>query len=226
MLLPALGKAREKARNTHCLNNLKQIGLCNCFYINDSDDMLLPWVYYGKGKSGSTEALYWCGLLLHLKYLSSSNWDGYTHDPAGYDLPAVFKPKGVFACPAMSSTKGDTDSVYNGVNYGLGLYIGGYTSYNTTVCFSKSCEISNQSSVSLITESNFGADGKLQANCNSGDTACLSEQTRNRHNGSMNVLYLDGHASSHPAARIPMNNDHPFWGYKAFREYWSSYGDL
>ena len=38
MLLPALSKAREKARNTSCINNLKQLGTMVQFYANDYDD--------------------------------------------------------------------------------------------------------------------------------------------------------------------------------------------
>ena len=37
MLLPALNKAREKARATSCVNNLKQISLSRMVYFNDSD---------------------------------------------------------------------------------------------------------------------------------------------------------------------------------------------
>ncbi len=42
MLLPALSKAREKARAISCTNNLKQLQLGNILYGNDSDDYLPP----------------------------------------------------------------------------------------------------------------------------------------------------------------------------------------
>jgi prepilin-type processing-associated H-X9-DG protein/prepilin-type N-terminal cleavage/methylation domain-containing protein len=37
MLLPALSKAREKARQTSCVGNMKQIGLADIMYRQDSD---------------------------------------------------------------------------------------------------------------------------------------------------------------------------------------------
>jgi len=36
MLLPALSKARESARATACLNNMKQIGLATQMYVGDT----------------------------------------------------------------------------------------------------------------------------------------------------------------------------------------------
>jgi prepilin-type N-terminal cleavage/methylation domain-containing protein/prepilin-type processing-associated H-X9-DG protein len=38
MLLPALAKAKAKAAQTHCLNNLKQLGLGMMMYLNDNQD--------------------------------------------------------------------------------------------------------------------------------------------------------------------------------------------
>ena len=38
LLLPVLGKAREKTRRSVCLNNLKQIGIANILYLDDNND--------------------------------------------------------------------------------------------------------------------------------------------------------------------------------------------
>ena len=42
MLLPALSKAREKARTISCVNNLKQIGLGAMMYLDDNEDFWMP----------------------------------------------------------------------------------------------------------------------------------------------------------------------------------------
>src|SRR2546425_10208528 len=42
LLLPALAKAKGKARQTKCLNNLKQIGIAYVLYRGDHDDVNVP----------------------------------------------------------------------------------------------------------------------------------------------------------------------------------------
>ena len=42
MLLPALNKARDKAKSIKCTNNLKQIGTTNAIYVNDFDGFIPP----------------------------------------------------------------------------------------------------------------------------------------------------------------------------------------
>ncbi len=43
MLLPALSKARAKARAIVCVNNAKQLGLAWNLYLNDYDNCYFPW---------------------------------------------------------------------------------------------------------------------------------------------------------------------------------------
>ncbi|MBN2640476.1 MAG: prepilin-type N-terminal cleavage/methylation domain-containing protein [Victivallales bacterium] len=52
MLLPALGRARDKAKEIACVNNLKQIGLYATQYLNDWDHM--PWY-----RKPGTASSYW-----------------------------------------------------------------------------------------------------------------------------------------------------------------------
>jgi prepilin-type N-terminal cleavage/methylation domain-containing protein/prepilin-type processing-associated H-X9-DG protein len=43
ILFPVFAQAREKARTTSCLSNLKQIGLAMTMYMQDHDEVILPW---------------------------------------------------------------------------------------------------------------------------------------------------------------------------------------
>ena len=49
MLLPALGRAKEKARQTQCVSNLKQIGTAVHLYADDFDGRVPPWRYRPPG---------------------------------------------------------------------------------------------------------------------------------------------------------------------------------
>ena len=56
MLLPALAKARESARKSQCLANLKQLGFAALSYSNDNDDGIMPAL---EAVSGGSPARHW-----------------------------------------------------------------------------------------------------------------------------------------------------------------------
>ena len=62
MLLPALNQARESARSTSCLNNLKQLGVMHLSYAQDYNDVLIA----AKSSWGGV----WPQALSTLNYLS------------------------------------------------------------------------------------------------------------------------------------------------------------
>ncbi len=64
MLLPALNKAREKARAIQCLSNLKQTGSSAMFYADDNKGFI-P-IYYG-------DSVMWDRRLVNNKYVTNRN---------------------------------------------------------------------------------------------------------------------------------------------------------
>ncbi len=98
MLLPALAKARAKARSISCVSNLKQVGLCAAMYANDNNTILPLQIKSQYVRSLSQTLHYWVGAMLANNYATFG---------AG------------LTCPAMSVKYGKTSPEWNyayGVN--------------------------------------------------------------------------------------------------------------
>lgn len=85
MLLPALQQAREKARETGCVNNLKQIGLHFGNYLNDSKDFL-PWVSY----KGNPHQMVWSQALYSYMRVHIDT----------YEDPVIARKRANLICPS------------------------------------------------------------------------------------------------------------------------------
>lgn len=108
MLLPALSKAREKARSISCVNNLKQIGLAVFLYASDYDEYIVP----GEAKKPNNPwySGHWFGLL--------SGWGGKT---CGYGPQYINSTttKGTFVCPSEPAQFGS----YNQLKFSYTHYL-------------------------------------------------------------------------------------------------------
>ena len=60
MLLPALNQARDRAKTTNCLNNLRQLSLACEQYRNDFKDRMPPWISTLYPNYMSTDKTYRC----------------------------------------------------------------------------------------------------------------------------------------------------------------------
>jgi prepilin-type N-terminal cleavage/methylation domain-containing protein/prepilin-type processing-associated H-X9-DG protein len=88
MLLPALAKAKEKARSIVCVSNLKEVGLAIQMYANDFNDRLVPAEYNTRKGAAFDDG--WPTILFNGRYLACDTTDGY------YKV----KSSGVFHCPS------------------------------------------------------------------------------------------------------------------------------
>ena len=68
MLLPALSKARDKARTISCVNKEKQVGLASIMYANDNGDCWAPSRCYETEGSDAEFNVYFTRLLIRNKY--------------------------------------------------------------------------------------------------------------------------------------------------------------
>ena len=106
MLLPALGKAKQKAEQITCASNFKQMGLALRMYIDDNDEWLPPGPVTRGGVIGLDEVqpAYYNDSASARKSLPFYLTPGLAlPSPSTVPDPNVYVPK-VFICPAYSRT--------------------------------------------------------------------------------------------------------------------------
>lgn len=187
MLLPALSQARERAKASKCIGNLKQLASAQVFYANDNRDYLTP-LNLGGGWSLRVSGKWWPNLLAE----SSLPVQGWLNGAAGTLPTDEFwgdAKKGVFLCP----------SARLGVAWGGGL---GLVAERTHVLSrygsaSKIGKIVNPSKILMLVDSQELNGGVLLGSrhvlckCTSGSYSIAA-----RHGNRANGILADGHAES------------------------------
>jgi len=218
ILFPAFASAREKARQTSCLSNLKQLGLGVAQYENDYDDCL-PGA--ADGQTGVNQSGGW----VDMTSFDNANGLTSTYDVTKGALYPYVKATGVYTCidDTKAASKSGTALSYsingcvcqpqsykkiNNLNFCPGMQMSVFQTSTDTALFLE--EAAGEATVSgNLTCINGGTgttdDGYFEDNGTAGNTSvtvngktvtiflgtnCFSY----RHSIGSNVTYLDGHA--------------------------------
>ena len=178
MLLPALGKAKEKGVSIYCVNNLHQIGLAMIMYGDDSDDRL-PVSYASIGSPGEGA---WTNPPTPWTYALSSYYGNNTN---------------VLRCPGYNA-------FYNKSGYSYVLGSRGFSVLNDGAPSSVILRsISTPSTYILSGDCNYPSYA-INADINDNDTNVLFSPwllPPPTHNNRVNVLFADFHVSGYKSFR-------------------------
>jgi len=107
MLLPALGRAKQKAQGIYCMNNTKQMALAWSMYADDNDGKPAPNVDSNVAGKSASYPCWVAGWLDNTASTDNINTDMLiNHDlyPYGAYLGTYIKTPVAFKCPADKST--------------------------------------------------------------------------------------------------------------------------
>ena len=110
LLLPALHRARQMARTTQCLSNLRQMDLGWIMYTSDNKGLLPPYIWSTPGKPDIAWHTYWTGILAD-QGISGDLW--YCPEAPAPSSPAA----GQWIGNAYTSWNGAGQGVATGVRY-------------------------------------------------------------------------------------------------------------
>lgn len=174
MLLPALGKAKEKANGASCLNNLKQWGLATQLYAGDNDDFLPP-----DGTPNPSDAATNSGWYIQLpQTLSLPRY----HDQPWRKDPNADPGRSVWICPS-NKRRSNGNNLFH---YCLNENVNGTGAANRTRRLSTVPRVSQV--VWLFDTKNLPGVGSW------------SFVHTNLHSGGAQFTFLDGHAQRYRAA--------------------------
>ncbi len=230
MLLPALAKAREKARSTACINNLKQSSMHYLIYTGDYNGYYLP--FSSKHYLSATNpyySFYWSEYIYHFDIFGKHSEAKAKTIFLRYEEKnpsTLYYP--MFLCPSNSDHVGTwhakavvTDYVYNAF-LGVNSTVSGITplpheasvkrNLSQTILFQEDWKqyiVANEHG--RVGESAIGfslSAGYNIAHSNKAATFTNVGPTYGAHGKAMNVAFLDGHAA--PQTAIEVNKDGVF----------------
>ena len=179
MLLPALNKARDKARKIACLNNLAQLGKAIEFYCSDGDGLYMP-----TSLSYKTDSAYWAICL------GPDQTNGYGRKYIS-DYKTLYCPSAV-----EFNSNGNYRLLLKMPEYGYATRYVDY-GFNTYLNKYKQVKVRNPSSKVLLADSIYGRFLNIGYALIGRDGKSTGSHylIHGRHDSGSNVLFTDGHAA-------------------------------
>ena len=197
MLLPALSAARERARASNCLGNLKQIGLAMTSYV-DSNNGFFPQYATSATGAGTTDT--WVTLIVESGALEARDTFfcpsfNPTHESSRYKSGTSFADKLTVDHYNWWSY---SRFIHYGYNY-IGLGSGGSDNAYTPTCTQS--QLSNPAAIVAAGDARGKtSDGTITGSYRMAPTVGMSSggytDADERHGKSCNFVWADGHATS------------------------------
>jgi prepilin-type N-terminal cleavage/methylation domain-containing protein len=195
MLLPALSKAREKARSISCVSQLKQIGMAQQLYADDHNGFIAHKLL---GSNGSSQDVRWSlyhgnqklyGSYTIINLLLGGGYIGVTVDSNSTDI--CNEVEKLFRCPSdvVNFTKGEKDC--------LGSYI--FWVYGATKDNGSAISCSDLAAVQARTRIRLGRDNPGRVIAGDFPAGGVSGNRGSNHPSCLNLLYLGGHVKGEAA---------------------------
>lgn len=198
LLFPVISRAREAARKTACLSNLRQLGMAAALYAQDWNERFCPPL--GGHAPDFSWGYYWWGYV-----------EGDQVDQERGLLYNHIKSGGLDKCPSFALVKrGGLRGLGYGYNY---AYVGGdvgvthdWTNFPGTPA--AQAAIQDPTGTVMFADSarnNWTDPTKMEENAYL-DPPSMSwgwSTVHFRHNGLVNIVWVDGHASTMPREGPP-----------------------
>ena len=214
MLLPALSAARERAKASNCMSNMRQAGLGFTSYASDSEDHLPP-VYFTY--TSIEKSVYFPGLLIGGGYITGHALDcpslmntpkSFRHSSDWVNSPSRMATSD-FKYPDYGISNGITQSVTTDGTLPV-IPLKRFNDPSATCVIADSYEPSPKEKSYFITSKVWT------------DKTTSYSMIDNRHGGMCNVMFADGHVDTFAAKGSkytftaddnPYKKDYPFNSY-------------
>ncbi len=193
MLLPALNRAKAKAQTISCLNNAKQLQLAYELYSTDNGNQLLDNTVTGYSSPGEKA---W----IQGNVQECLNIAAYENQTKLGTLYPYNKSQAIYRCPSSRAFVkgpgwGGGAQVPHNRSYSISVWLGSNLTPPDLIA-QKSSVIRNPSKTSVFLEENQASIDNGAIGFNRTNVVAVWNLPSNRHVGSGNLSFLDGHAET------------------------------